>query len=60
MLSNIEDGDDNCNDADDDMEMAMDDDNDGDKTMTEYKNNGIAGAALLLILANICLGCKYK
>ena len=52
MLSNIEDGDDNCNDADDD--------NDGDKTMTEYKNNGIAGAALLLILANICLGCKYK
>ena len=27
MLSNIEDGDDNCNDADDDMEMAMDDDN---------------------------------
>ena len=35
-------------------------DDDIDNNYGNDDNNAIAGAALLLILANICLGCKYK
>ena len=54
---------DDCNDADDKNNV-------NDTKKRERKNNvkdknnvtdkTIPGAALLLILANVCLGCKYK
>ena len=43
---------DDCNDADKKTMSLIKKNNVNDKT--------IPGAALLLILANVCLGCKYK